>query len=346
MVDPRTILGITLFCVPVLANWQPQWDEIELREKLDRAERAYDTLKQQHHLLKGRFESMTKERALLPSTNQFRLSTQTANPVTVANRNNQATLYLVPYTGNEISLYYRGNWRLFITGEISINLGALPADSLYDVFAFRDTSGAVSLELSAAWSSESTRSDALAMQDGVYVKGSDSSRRYLGTILTDDVGGRLDDGVAARGLWNYYNRVPRLVRRYDGTNQWNYGTATYRVAGNDDLNEVSFVIGVNEVLVRSSAKTNNMSPQAASRAFGVGIGINSQTVNSALLMGTHGNGNATTEIQVWADYYGYPGIGRLRFSWIEMGSGANVRSWGDHNQPDPVRSGIVASYEG
>lgn len=319
----------------------------DLQSKLEQLEKQYDRYERKYRSLARQLKQSRETRANLPNLNQFRLSTQSGNSVTVVNRNNQSTLYLVPHHGNNISLYYRQNWRLFTTSQISISMASLGTSAVYDVFAFRDNLGAVSLEFSSPWASDTARTDALTLQDGIYVKASDATRKYLGTIMTDASGGQIDDNLTNRGLWNYYNRVPRLVRRYDGTNQWNYSVNTWRVAGNDTANQVDMVIGINEVLVRATAKTNNMSANGTIRDFGMGIGINTVTSNSSLLMGTRGNGNGTTEIQVWAEYYGYPGVGHQRVSWIEISpSGANVRSWGDHGQNVPVRSGIIAFYEG
>lgn len=319
----------------------------ELEKAVEELEAEYERYQQAYAQLRTEQELVSPERALLPSINRFRLTTQNNIPVTVNNRNNQATLYLVPYNGNEISLYYRGAWRLFQSNSVSLSLATTVADSLYDVFAYRDAAGAITLELSAAWTGDHTRTDALALQDGIYVKSSDHTRRYLGTLLADAAGGQLDDNLTNRGLWNYYNRVPRVARRFDGSNQWNYAVNAWRVAGNDAANEVVYVVGINETLVRAFAKTNNISPNVTERAFAIGIGLNTQSASSSLLTGTNANTSNATAIQAWTEYKGYPGIGLQRAAWIEISpSAANARSWGDHNASDSVRSGIGIFYEG
>lgn len=62
--------------------------------------------------------------------------------------------------------------------------------------------GGVQMALSSAWTDDTTRTDALTTQDGVLVKSSDKSRRYLGTFRTTSAT-TTEDSAANRFLFDY-----------------------------------------------------------------------------------------------------------------------------------------------
>jgi len=135
-----------------------------------------------------------------------RLTLTTATPVTVADVTGAGTIYYTPMRGNRIALYTGAAWAVYTTAEISKAL-TLTSGKNYDVYAYASGSTVV-LELSAAWTDDTTRADALAWQDGVLVKSGATTRRYLGTIRASGAN-TTEDSVANRFVSNYYNRVPR-----------------------------------------------------------------------------------------------------------------------------------------
>ena len=93
---------------------------------------------------------------------------------------------------------------------------------------------------------KNTRATALAVQDGVYVKTGDPTRKYLGTFRTTGAGQLTQDFRAARYIWNYYNRRPRQLFKLESTNSWTYGTQAWRALNNNAANRVEYVCGVAE----------------------------------------------------------------------------------------------------
>src|SRR5215471_16966867 len=150
--------------------------------------------------------------ALDPAVNGFRLSTSATSSISISG--SFPTLYLQPHTSNAIalSLGSAGTWYVYRSGAVSLALSGLTAGTPADIFAYA-SGGAVALEL-VNWTNPTTRAVALAQQDGVWIKQSDMTRRYVGTILPSNpaliahqpVGNGSTAAVAA--LWNQDNRLP------------------------------------------------------------------------------------------------------------------------------------------
>src|SRR6185369_10519211 len=95
----------------------------------------------------------------------------------------------------------------------------------------------VTLELSAAWASDTARTDSLTTLDGVLVKNSDPTRRLVGTIRTTGTT-TTEDSAAKRFVWNAHNQVPRTLKNATETaDSWNYTTATWRQANANAANQ-------------------------------------------------------------------------------------------------------------
>src|SRR5437899_2723242 len=180
-----------------------------------------------------------------------RMTLTTATGVTTADVTAATTVYFTPYKGNRIALYDGSNWNLYTFSEISLALGSDAANTNYDLFAY-NSSGTVTLER-LAWTNDTTRATALALQDGIYVKSGTTTRRYLGTYRTAGSAGQTEESAAKRFVWNYYNRVQRALVVRDATATWTYTTATYRQANASSANQVAVVVGVNETLVNRTA---------------------------------------------------------------------------------------------
>lgn len=83
---------------------------------------------------------------------------------------------------------------------------------------------AVTCALSAAWTNDSTRADALATQNGVPVKSGAAACRSVGLFRTTGTAAT-EDSDAKRYLLNRYNRVPRRLFScpgYTNDNAWSY----------------------------------------------------------------------------------------------------------------------------
>jgi hypothetical protein len=279
------------------------------------------------------------------SANTFdgRLTLTTAVPVTTSDVTAATTVYLTPFKGNKIALYSGSEWEEFTLTEISI---AVPAttNTMYDIFVY-DSSG-LTLE-AVAWTNDTTRATALAVQDGVYVKNGATGRRYVGSFRTTAVSGQTEDSFLKRTLWNYYNRVDRPFRVFDATNSWNYTTAAYQMANSPAENRCFMVIGVSEdaVVANLQGMASNTSTTVSCQ---IAIGLDSTTafatgctpgvVIIAIASQLHG---------LVSQYRGYPGIGYHYLAWLERSQAIGTTTWaGDNNSPTVLQSGMTGILRG
>lgn len=229
---------------------------------------------------------------------QGRLTAVSGSPVPAGTTANVSTIYFSPYKGSRVTLYTGSAWVIHAFTERSIALSGLTASRNYDVFVY-NTGTTLALELSAAWTNNSTRADALLKQDGVYVKNSATTRRYLGTIRTTSAT-QTQDTEAQRFIWNYYNRVRRPIVLAIGTNNWAYNTGTWRGSNADNTQRVEYVIGENEVPI--SMKTMVIGYAGATVRNNVSISFGLDTdgrPNSYVYRG--GNLNNEFRQQLWSE---------------------------------------------
>lgn len=255
-----------------------------------------------------------------------RITLSSGVPVTVTDVTAATTVYFTPYKGNVCSTYdpTAGSWTLTTFAEVSIALGADTTGKNYDLFGYA-SSGTFTLER-LVWTNDTTRATALTTQDGVYVKAGQTSRRYLGTYRTSGAG-QSEDSLVKRYVWNYYNRVPRALRRLETSGTWMYTTATWRQANGAAANQVEAVIGVDEtlidlVLLVSMANTN------AGVAVNVGIGVDSTTAPSSAALVPYWNTQVANDLLALTSFYrSSPGIGRHTFTWLEISAAAGTSTW-------------------
>jgi len=172
------------------------------------------------------------------STAQGRLTTETAVPVSTSDRTAQGTLYYTPFIGDKISLYDGTKWIWYTFAERSLSLTLTSAKN-YDVFLYNNA-GTLTLELSAAWTNDTTRADALTTQNGIYVKSGATTRRLLGTIRASGTN-TTEDSLAKRFVVNVDNLVRRPVYVHDATDSWTYTTATWRQKNASTANQFETV---------------------------------------------------------------------------------------------------------
>ena len=183
-----------------------------------------------------------------------RLTLTSGTPVTTSDVTSATTIYYTPYNGDRISLYDGTNWATYTFTERSLSLGTLTSGKNYDVFLYNN-SGTLTLELSAAWTNDTTRADALTLaNNGIYVKSSSTTRRYLGTIRTTSTT-TTEDSATKRFVYNANNRVTKTVIRNETTSTWTYQSTTWRQANNSTSNQVAVVAGLAESMISLSLKT-------------------------------------------------------------------------------------------
>jgi hypothetical protein len=238
---------------------------------------------------------------------QGRLTTESGVPVSSSDRTSQGTIYFTPYNGNLLSLYDGTRWKLYTFSQFSLALTAT-SGSNYDVFVY-DNAGTLTLELSGAWTNDTTRADALTTQDGISVKSGATTRRWVGTIRASGAN-VTEDSKAKRFVWNAYSQVRRLLTVRETDDTWNYTTGTWREK-NGGSNRVELVCGdaalVDAISMETAFLQNN-----STRAASVGIGVDSTTApsglrpsmyNGATTTGGNFNANATYRDMLTAGYH-------------------------------------------
>lgn len=275
---------------------------------------------------------------------QGRLTLTSGTPVTTADVTAATTVYFSPYLGNMIDLYDGSStWNTRTFAEISIALGTISSGLPYDIFCF-DNSGTPTLRAPVAWTNTTTRATALVLQNGVLVKTGATTDRYLGTFYTTSTT-QTEDSVAKRFLWNYYNRVRRVLRRQETTASWAYTSATIRQANASASNQVDTVIGVAEVAVHLNLNALALDT-AGSVNIAAGIGEDSTTAFAAEMMGGFINtAVANNYFQIGAQINKFPAIGRHVYTWLEAGGASNT-FYGPSAQITGTQNGLSGWIDG
>lgn len=183
------------------------------------------------------------------------------------------TVYLTPFRGDTITLYTGGKWKHYTLTQQNASVPNT-SNSCFDIFVY-DSSGTPTLEF-LAWTNDTTRV-ALALQDGILVRGSDATRLYVGTLRTLTAAQCTDD-TGDRDLWNFYNRITNsLTYNFDATS-WTYATAnTTRYANNSAANGSGVVIGMPGALTFFDGELSH----GTNDNYYLGVGDSSATTFSA-----------------------------------------------------------------
>ena len=222
------------------------------------------------------------------STNTMggRLTITSNTPVSYADATSN-TIYYTPHTSNYIALYDTTalRWVVHQFSQVSLNIGTLATATNYDVFIRRVGTSGFALE-TLAWTSDIARaaSSLTLTASRAYVRTSDNSQRYIGTIRTS-AAGTVADTNSLRYVWNMDNRITRLARANDNTphtyagannvyRAWRNLTATQALG----LSRVQFITGLADDHVRADWYANTMtsggaglSPALDSRTSPVGL---------------------------------------------------------------------------
>lgn len=275
-----------------------------------------------------------------------RLTTESGVGVSTSDRTSQSTLYYTPFASDYVRLYDGTRVKEYTFTERSLALSGLTSGKNYDVFLY-DNAGTLTLELSAAWTTDTARADALAWQAGVgYVKSGTATRLWLGTIRTTGTTATADSGAPAAGttpkrfVWNAHNRVPRPLRAVEDASSWSYGTATWRSANNDATNRVEFVIGAVDVAVQADL-TTQVYTGSAGPSPSVALALDSTTTPAGAF--TQGYGDSVSATHAY--YAGYPGLGYHYLQWIEISRSGTGTFYGT-NTASECQSAVHAVLEG
>jgi hypothetical protein len=237
-----------------------------------------------------------------------RLTLESGIPFSATDQTAKTTIYFTPYHGNCISLYNGAEWICHPFAELSLALGTLMTDKHYDVFVY-DNAGTLTLELSAAWASDSARTDALGMQEGIYIKSGAPTRRYLGTFRTTSTT-TTEDSQSKRFLWNLQNQIVR--RAYKQFAASHIYTGGWRMYDGNAANKTEIVVGLPEVANLS------FSSGISSGGTGAYAGIGINTI--AAVTDEFAFGNSTAGVvqgifsMPWLLALGYTSFNMLEYS--------------------------------
>lgn len=286
------------------------------------------------------------DRTVDNAVDDFRLTLTSGTCVTTGDVTAATTIYFAPCKGNRIALYdSSGNGTYYTSPQISI---AVPntTSQMYDLFVYAN--GSTPTLEALAWTNDTTRATALVQNValGVYTKSGDATRRYVGSFRTTGVSGQTEDSAAKRFLYNYYNRVPQVLRVADSTDSWTYTTAAWHQANASAANQVAVVIGIAEHLVdlRLIASAAN---STAATSFWVGIGEDSTSAIATNDMTAQMSNDADTAnviVFTAADLTTAPAVGYHFYAWLEQGNGVGTLTWyGDNGAPTRQRSGLMGT---
>lgn len=263
----------------------------------------------------------------------FGLSLTTAVCHTTADVTAATSVFVTPCKGNRIALYdANGNPTIYTSPEISV---AVPSTTvtMYDVFVVPSSSGAPTAE-ALAWTNVTTRATAIVntVAPGVWTKSGDPTRRYVGSFETTGVSGQTEDSVTKRFVYSHYNRVPRLVQKFDTTASWAYDTATWRQWRATAANEVEVVIGVAEVLIdlhlKGAVGTDGNAATGVVSAIGIGEDSTTVPTNPSPKGAMNQITNSAVYNPITTGLSKYPAVGYHFYSMMEIGGGSGgVTNW-------------------
>jgi hypothetical protein len=216
----------------------------------------------------------------------LRLSLSATLPVSSADILAATTLYCHPYGGNEVELYTGSAWETLVMSSVLSIAVPVTTNTNYDVFIYNN-SGTLTLELTA-WANDLGRASTLVWQNGIRLKNGALTRRYVGTIRTDGMGGQCEDSAKRRFVFNAYNKTFRTLRYavyldghtyVGGWRPWNNNTA---VRAEIVLGEASDLPIFSSAYIYASAGLQSQ----------LGLGVDSTTVstgNSQIVSATAGS---------------------------------------------------------
>lgn len=139
----------------------------------------------------------------------FRISTSPTDPLAEGDTN---TIYLHPYIGNMISLFDGSKWKSKqFSSTLALSASSVSADVNYDIYVYLNNNDGLSFEYSAR-----NNNEPISIQDTVYCKYNDKTRRYIGSVRK--LGSSFRNNVNNRLVFNAYNRVKRLSQSYASPN--------------------------------------------------------------------------------------------------------------------------------
>lgn len=276
--------------------------------------------------------------ALDAACNNFRLSNN--NTSSVPTNASSSTIYVMPHTGGRIALFLT-NWQYYQpTGVSSIAITGQTAGIPCDVFAVAGgslTPTGVTLELSP-WLNASTRSTTLAQQNGVWIKASSTTKRYLGTFLPDSAttfahaSTGSDTTFPICGLWNQDNRIRGGFTWTPTFDTWAIPSAnTWQSINAQASAKVQYVQGQSIDVVSAE----HIGAASGSSGGSLGIGVDSTSSPTGLRDFAANNGAGALRARLKQNI----AAGAHNLNALANGGATSVTFYGAHA---PMQGGIAA----
>jgi hypothetical protein len=305
-----------------------------------------------------------------PVAPSARLSLASGVAVTSSDIVGATTVYVVP-VGHVATTLFDGTVDVsFERDQLSVELDgtAHPAAKNFDVFEAL-VAGEVVAGTGPDWSAGATAGSAIARGIGtgstevelfhgrmvnknqitIRVTGGETHvvaarcANLIGSFRTV-LAGETEDSCVNRLVSSALTPTVRAMEHVDTSDNWSYSVAAWRQANASESNRIAYLAsvggGMAEAVVNcvcSSSDTTTVFPS-------VGIGVDSSTVNKAILM-AQATSTVVSGVGLGATYKGSPGVGYHEIRWLEYGGGAaSTQTWyGDAGGAQNFRSGIVGS---
>jgi hypothetical protein len=261
--------------------------------------------------------------SLLPAP-QGRLTLTPGTAETTSDVATAGSVLYAPRDGNLVTLFdaATGRWVPTVFAETAASLSGLAG--LYDIFGYRNGSGAFAME-TLAWTDDANRATAIAKQDGIDVKSGDPTRRLLGTIGTVSSGVTADTKLK-RDVSNRHNEVPRNLLVTDPAISWTYSNPQFRQANGNAANQFEIVLCMPRIVAAELVFSMSNSTTFGG-AIG-GIGINSTSTDSSTTKYSAQNPTVGGSFFGKANFAGYLPAGRTRLVWLENSQpNSGVTTW-------------------
>ncbi len=262
-----------------------------------------------------------------------------------------------PYQHEKIHLYDGTRWKWYTFAELSQattdntkSPAAVANNTNYDVFVW-DDSGTLRATRGPAWSSSTSRGTGagtteLEVFTGRYVNkvaitNGPAARcgLYVGTVRSDG-SAQVNDNQAKRHVWNMYNRVLRAMRcATETTDTWTYTTETLRQANANAANQLDFVRGLDEDMVRASVVAFAQNTSEVAVIAGIGLDSTS-TLAAGCLAAPVGTSSSAIPAAPRAEWVGTPGLGRHTLTWLEWSTALGTTNFYGDNGSTLRQAGI------
>jgi hypothetical protein len=229
-------------------------------------------------------------------------------------------------------------WRVHNFSQLSLSLAGLSV-GVYDIYVYNNSSNNVNPNLTlqaVPWGYNASRGSGvgLSLQNGLWTLYGTSSKLLLGTIYIN-AAGQTEDSEANRLVCNLYNRMPRILRKFETANSWTYNSGgIWRPMNNNMANRCYVVAALDgSYLVDLSLSVR---VDAAAGLYGANTinvdttSLISNTFNSGVGAAIFG-GSASTGTNSFR-FVKYVGLGIHSFIAMETTSGSgSVTFWSSNS---------------